>query len=119
MLGGRDAGLSLAVGRRCPAEAYLAVRERESAVRLRMVRNCGMPAKCRGLTEHKKHYRTLYRRDFDLGFHGVASLCTIFAFPKSRLNACRLMSMSLSLAVINSRWIDRSLKRFELQSLDD
>jgi hypothetical protein len=77
------------------------------------------PGKNQSQTEHKKHYRTLFRRDFDLGFHGVASLCTVFAFPESRLNGCRLMSMSLCLAIANSRWMTNSLNRSGQQSLDD
>ena len=77
------------------------------------------PGENQSQTEHKKHYRTLFRRDFDLGFPGVAALYNKTCIPKSRLNGCRLMSKPPSLAVTNSRWITNSLNRSERQLIED
>jgi hypothetical protein len=42
------------------------------------------PGKNQSQTEHKKHYRTLFRRDFDLEFHGVAPLYTELALQNRK-----------------------------------
>ena len=42
------------------------------------------PGKNQSQTEHKKHYRTLFRRDSELGFHGIAALCTELALQNRK-----------------------------------
>jgi len=56
----------------------------KTCIRVEIRQTREKPGKNQSQTEHKKHYRTLFRRDFDLEFHGVAPLYTELALQNRK-----------------------------------